>query len=260
MLIFRIKRLFKFYRFILCFIIIFFISFLVFENLEKDSFKKKFVLRKSHHKHHRNHGRKQLKIIDSIKKSKCNIPIDLNPWDPTVMPFINKTKDFIECPNKWPMKGSVDPNGILSFTGDLRGVECYYSEFYKPQFEDQQVKYEKEKQFDPLLGLFLEELSIKFLNVTCFKQSVKVYSFMFAYPSGLRYEPNGQDQASFKPSVIIMVIESMSRMSYLRSLPKTNAAFESLRNVFHFKGMSKLGLHTLSNMVPLTMGRIKMND
>ncbi|RWS19438.1 uncharacterized protein B4U80_08316, partial [Leptotrombidium deliense] len=57
-----------------------------------------------------------------------------------------------------------------------------------------------------------------------------------------------------KPSVIILVIESLSRLNYLRFLKQTRSEFESLDNFFYLKGLTKYADNSFPNMAAMLTG------
>ena len=57
-----------------------------------------------------------------------------------------------------------------------------------------------------------------------------------------------------RPSVLILVIESISRLNYLRHMQWTKEAFEGLGNVFYLRGLTKMADNSHPNMVPFLTG------
>ena len=57
-----------------------------------------------------------------------------------------------------------------------------------------------------------------------------------------------------RPSVLILVIESMSRLNYLRHMQWTRKAFEELDNVFYLRGLTKMADNSHPNMIPFLTG------
>src|SRR5699024_2860750 len=63
-------------------------------------------------------------------------------------------------------------------------------------------------------------------------------------------------KSDHKPSVIFLVIESLSRLNYLRYLNQTRKALEDqLGNTFYLEGLNKMADNSYPNMVPLLTGR-----
>ena len=60
-----------------------------------------------------------------------------------------------------------------------------------------------------------------------------------------------------KPSVLILAIESLSRLNYLRHMQMTKEAFERLGNVFYLKGLTKMADNSFPNMIPFLTGKIE---
>ena len=57
-----------------------------------------------------------------------------------------------------------------------------------------------------------------------------------------------------RPSVLILVVESLSRLNYLRHMQLTTQAFEQLGNVFYLRGLTKMADNSHPNMVPFLTG------
>ncbi|RWS25781.1 uncharacterized protein B4U80_01911 [Leptotrombidium deliense] len=71
----------------------------------------------------------------------------------------------------------------------------------------------------------------------------------------IKADLNNQDTVGHEnTSVFILVIESLSRLNYLRSLNRTRSEFESLGNYFYMKGLTKLADNSFPNMVPFLTG------
>ena len=66
---------------------------------------------------------------------------------------------------------------------------------------------------------------------------------------------NSESQAKNRPSVLILVIESLSRLNYLRHMQLTKDAFESLGNVFYLRGLNKMADNSFPNMIPMLTGK-----
>jgi len=60
---------------------------------------------------------------------------------------------------------------------------------------------------------------------------------------------------STHPSVFVLVIESLSRINYLRFMKKTKSSLESMGDVVYLKGLTKLASNSFPNMVPLLTGK-----
>ncbi|RWS05586.1 hypothetical protein B4U79_03153, partial [Dinothrombium tinctorium] len=190
----------------------------------------------------------------------CLLPLNVNPFDSRVTPYLIKMPNRIHCPktelSRFYSIGAngesltfVDENGILKKLNVPHHLNCVYQNFSRKGDSDDEIVYSEEK---PLLSeLNLIALNIEFVSVKCHENGDLVYSNTHFYPSTLKQLPKSDE---YLPSVIILVIESMSRLNYLRFLKQTKSAFESLGNFFYLKGLTKLADNSFPNMVPLLAG------
>lgn len=71
-----------------------------------------------------------------------------------------------------------------------------------------------------------------------------------------KQQPKAGNVLDRPPSVIFLVIESLSRLNYLRYLPRTRRLLEErLGNTFYLEGLNKMADNSFPNMVPLLTGR-----
>ncbi|KAH3830323.1 hypothetical protein DPMN_103564 [Dreissena polymorpha] len=63
------------------------------------------------------------------------------------------------------------------------------------------------------------------------------------------------DETEYRPSVILIGIDSLSRSNAIRSLPKTLQYLRDDLEAFDFMGLRKVGLNAFPNLIPLLTGR-----
>ena len=99
----------------------------------------------------------------------------------------------------------------------------------------------------------------RFLYVECFDQNgdKKYADNHFWFVPRIKTIENKEKK---RPSVLVLVIESMSRLNYLRHMQWTKEAFEDLGNVFYLRGLTKMADNSHPNMVPFLTGCIIVNN
>ncbi len=194
--------------------------------------------------------------------SGCNLPINVNPFDESVTKYIEKLPKSITC------KHQSDPINNLTFIDKL-GVlrqsnsqfKCKYQFFDKSLDNDDVVRYHNKLPIDPVNGISMANNS--FVAVECIhRTSHKVYEnthFWFPLTNYIHnFISNSSPQESKnikKPSVLILVIESLSRINYLRFMTKTKESLEKFGHVVYMKGLTKLADNSFPNMIPFLTGK-----
>ncbi|RWS10905.1 hypothetical protein B4U79_03397 [Dinothrombium tinctorium] len=149
----------------------------------------------------------------------------------------------------------VDRSGILITRPSATSVHCYYRAFDRNGKSDSKLRYGDAKVLPKQLDLVAER--IQFVLVKCYKNSKVVYRNTHSFPSNVARMKNSNIEATEleQVPVIILVIESLSRLNFIRSLPRTRRAFESLSSdFFYFEGITKIADNSFPNMVPLLTG------
>ncbi|RWS21518.1 uncharacterized protein B4U80_00596, partial [Leptotrombidium deliense] len=195
------------------------------------------------------------------EKVDCNLPLHLNPLDSSIKRFIKKLPNRIQCIGKsndsyYYLYGAgqqgltyVDNSGFLITQKTKLNLNCFYQSFDRKDGNDTQLEFGKSSALPSKLNL--NQLKINFVSVTCSKRGKLVYKNIHFYPSTLKVE-NSNDTSlnnDNKTSVIILVLESLSRLNYLRFLHQTKEALESLGN-----GLTKIADNSYPNMAPLLTG------
>ena len=183
----------------------------------------------------------------------CSLPIDIHPFDSTISPFLETLPKQVQCSDETTFQPLTYIDGI---TGRLRQndttCKCYYQTIQKESNNDANIKYGPKTFLDPVNGLELTQLE-NYIAVTCNKNNYENVHFWFNVNSSTTTKSQTKSQ---KPSVIILVIESLSRLNYLRYLNQTRTALEdNLGNIFYLEGLNKMADNSFPNMIPLLTGR-----
>ena len=193
-------------------------------------------------------------VIDSSKQT-CQLPIDISPFDSSILPYLKSLPKQIIC--------SVNASNFQSLTfideidGRLKQVSpsynCYFRLINKNINDDNIVQYSPENILDPVNGLKLDKIE-NYVQVKCDQDNYENVHFWFNLTSN-----NNNlhlNSTSWKPSVLILVIESLSRLNYLRYLNETQSILENkYGNLYYLEGLNKMEDNSFVNMVPLLTGK-----
>lgn len=195
-------------------------------------------------------------INENINKQ-CIIP-DLDPWDKSIMKYVWHP-DPIRC-DPAPDLAYVDERGFVTFNqsayqyyGD-KTFTCKYMPLIRPHHDDESVKFGEE------VSLTLpEQLPVDFFRLRCFNSGGKlVYETLkesVYVPQSVMAEKDNEDDELSKYSVFMFGIDSTSRLSAIRKLPKTYKYLTEELNAYIFKGYMKIGDNTFPNMVSFLSGK-----
>ncbi|XP_053214133.1 uncharacterized protein LOC128397431 [Panonychus citri] len=222
---------------------------------------------------------------ESTNSSSCDLPFNMDPYDPIIKVFIRQENHFIKCfksnDGAYDSLYNLYHGKSLSYMNDVDGIvrifrirehdkslKCLYQQFDRDGDSDNKIKY-----FDwkPIIGhkLNLEKLGIEFVIIKCFLSSKLVYTNIHSWPSRVASYLNKKNTSSSalineshlinnrstKPSVMFLIIESMSYLNYKRFMSKTEFALSKLSNFFILRGLNKLADNSYPNMMPILSGR-----
>ncbi|XP_053214187.1 uncharacterized protein LOC128397483 [Panonychus citri] len=217
------------------------------------------------------------------KNSSCNLPFNVDPYDPMIKTFIHQENSFINCSKSNDSFYNLSDGKSLSYMNDVDGIvhifriqeydkslKCLYQQFDRDGDSDKKIKY---FEWKPIIGyeLDLEKLGIEFVIIECFLSNELVYTNIHSWPSrvpsssSLRIVNNSSSELTInesqlinnrltKPSVMFLIIESMSYLNYKRFMSKTELAVSKLSNFFILKGLNKLADNSYPNMIPILTG------
>lgn len=200
----------------------------------------------------------------------CSLPV-VHPLHPSVWPHLKRTVP-IHCKVRQPWLTFVDGRGNLRFNHSsgykLSSLRCSYTPAERDG--DDRVKYG-----DPVP--FTRDgtpLAHDVVYVSCRNYfEIPIYSNVHAvlripnamHPRSSLTSPPPQDVYGGKstsppsdrhdrPSVLVFGLDSISRLSMMRLLPKTYAFLTDVLGSVVFRGMNKVGDNTFPNLVALLTG------
>jgi hypothetical protein len=192
----------------------------------------------------------------------CIIP-DYDPNDPRVNKYLS-VSPIIRCGQPQLYLTYVDSEGFihLNMTAIKNSrhkesdYECQYSEIFRMNKSDNDFSLGVAQVFKEAEKI----RSSSFVLVRCFLKTAKlVYENGHAYvppPPAELYEKSRRqrDGDTNHPSVLIFGLDSMSRLNFVRQLPKTYRFLTNVLGAIVFKGMTKTGDNTFPNMMALLSG------
>ena len=152
----------------------------------------------------------------------------------------------------------------LKFSGILRkkclNCFCKYWVYSRTDGNDNKIDWLGEGLIHDNKGLDLKLINTKhravgnrFAYVECTdrKTGQKYYNNHFWFVPRVK---TISDKMRSRPSVVVLVVESLSRLNYLRHMQLTQEAFQQLGNVFYLRGLTKMADNSHPNMVPFLTG------
>ncbi|XP_045203695.2 uncharacterized protein LOC123556785 [Mercenaria mercenaria] len=188
----------------------------------------------------------------------CIIP-DLDPFDKSIMQYV-WSPDPIHC-DPAPDLVYVDESGFVTYNQSAykfyghSSYKCSYTPLLRPKNDDYSVQFGEEKVSDIPF-----QVPHDFYRLRCYTSSGNklVYDTLqeSVYVSNevkdTKADENGKNS---KYSVFMFGIDSTSRLSAIRKLPKTYKYLIEILGAYVFKGYMKVGDNTFPNIVPVLTGK-----
>jgi len=197
----------------------------------------------------------QTVLESSHNRNVCKIPLNINPFDKSVNKYIKKLPKSTKC--KLKLNTSIDfltyidsNNSLMINKTASDSVQCFYQFFNRKKYSDSRIVYQKSNQLSQNTSISMGKN--EFVNVSCIRDNKKIYrSFHYIIPE--KKEKIKPDNG-YHPSVLIIVIESMSRINFIRHMNQTRTELEKLGNITYLKGLTKMADNSYPNMVPFLTG------
>ena len=191
----------------------------------------------------------------------CHLPINVNRFDESIVKYIKYLPNSIKCKHENDLFNNltfIDKFGVLRQS--VPNFKCYYQFFGRTE-DDNQLAYSEKHLINPINGISMDKNS--FVAVECSDDKLgEVYKnthFWFPLTKNTPiidiFSKTSQSKNLKKPSILILVIESLSRINYLRFMPQTKQTFEKFGSIVYMKGLTKLADNSFTNMVPFLTGK-----
>ncbi|XP_025074094.1 uncharacterized protein LOC105427274 [Pogonomyrmex barbatus] len=196
-----------------------------------------------------------------VRNKGCRLPA-MDPLDPAVRHFI--TKEVLECEygNSLPLIESnntalfVNPLAWNKFNDSSGSINCCWRPFWRTKDNDNAVTYDT--QCYPFQDSCT--INVEFVKVECSQNKKVIYKDYFAF---LPRKPSVEERckqametdtlADDRLSVLVVGLDSVSRMNFHRMMPKTVKSLQSLGAV-EMLGYTKVADNTYPNLVPVLSG------
>ncbi|KAF8773884.1 hypothetical protein HNY73_016495 [Argiope bruennichi] len=189
----------------------------------------------------------------------CKIP-KLDPWDPSVRDLI-EFKDPFVCPGL-PAFLESNPAGTITINRSILEMNynitpeeliCYYQPIYRMHEEEESVR-EVSYMFGNMVKLeFGVPIKEDFVNVSCNIKGSNYEQHLTLVPLKESVEEERNSLVPSNPilNVILIGIDSVSKLNFLRQFPKTHAFLSEKLRPFEMNGYTKVADNTFPNIVPL---------
>lgn len=197
-----------------------------------------------------------------VSTSGCQIPA-MEPFDRAIKRFIHKEKAIVcKAGTIPPLVESendliyVNPiTRMLYYNQTTDTVECCWSSFERKENNDNANKYSEECH----VFTKRDKVTAEFVRVECWRGKDKVYKDYHAFvPRKVNVEKRCKDIKQTSPvknqlSVLVIGLDSVSRLNFLRSMPKTVQILKAL-NAAEMLGYTKIADNTYPNLVTVLSG------
>ncbi|XP_067001262.2 uncharacterized protein [Anabrus simplex] len=191
--------------------------------------------------------------------SVCMVP-DHNPYDPSILQYLFSWNP-VKCGENQPYLTYVDYNGFIYLNLSAakesgrseQDYECTYSDILRCNGTDDEVQLSVEKIFRKK-----EKLTHPFVVARCILTSTSklVHETGHAFvvePSVNLIEKTSKVRPG-RPSILIFGLDSMSRLNFIRQLPKTYKFLMSVLDSVVLSGLTKVGDNTYPNILTMLTG------
>lgn len=199
-------------------------------------------------------------LSGALHSDVCNIP-QLDPWDQTILKYLTKFKP-LQCKKLQPELTYLDFNGMLTINESARiesgysSINCQYRCFNKIEgLDDVTLRYEK--------WIVLEsnetKIDCEFIEVTCSGSiaAISIYSNSHNQIIVNRTKLNiiKEDHVTDKPSILLFILDSISKSNFYRSLPKFLNVLKYEYDSVIMEGFTKVGDNSFPNAAAALTGK-----
>ncbi|XP_014661548.1 PREDICTED: uncharacterized protein LOC106804739 isoform X3 [Priapulus caudatus] len=192
----------------------------------------------------------------------CTI-IDVDPFDKSLHPFLTQRAKKITCESPLPRMTYSDGN-VLHFntSAEVRGarfMRCNFSAIFREEYQENEDIVYKGNTVQLADKAVIRD---DFINVQCFDiydrlKYENFHSFIQVKPDVERRCALNSASANSneRVNVILLGIDSVSRLAFHRQMPRTLRFLENEMGAFEMKGYNKVEDNTFVNLVPMLSGK-----
>ncbi|GIY85954.1 uncharacterized protein CDAR_559921 [Caerostris darwini] len=194
-----------------------------------------------------------------IPDQKCQLP-RIHPFDQSILNYLTLPKAIV-CKERIASLTFIDGEGVLRFNLTavkssgyvVENLRCDYKEIIRKN--DFETEYGDPHRI-PINGT---KLFSDFVYVSCYNFAglafyTNVHCHIFPKRDNLNESTDSEKKDSFY-NVLILGVDSLSRLSFIRHLPKTYKFLIKNLNAFVFRGMTKIGDNTFPNLGAILTGK-----
>ncbi|KAH3861407.1 hypothetical protein DPMN_024335 [Dreissena polymorpha] len=200
-------------------------------------------------------------INETDVQTPCNIK-PLDPWDISLKPYIEEPSALL-CSDRFDLF-YVQEDGMLTvnksvaqtYNTDIKNWMCYF-QCIKRLLGDLNLKFGDKVEFSSPV-----RIDSHLFRITCHLKSSFIPSVVYDmahFNPFFRRHPNEtntiHNETASTPSVIIVGLDSTSRIHAVRNLPKSMTFLLEDIQAYDFIGYRKVGLNTYPNLIPLLTGK-----
>ncbi|XP_025016840.1 uncharacterized protein LOC107363232 isoform X3 [Tetranychus urticae] len=182
----------------------------------------------------------------------CILP-EIDSFDPAILPYIHNVSLHCKQSPQLTVINSDDRLVIQIPDNTHESVDCYYSWVYRAK-SDGAVSYGPVNVI-PSTGGVQFDSDANVVNTSCVSQKTKqvIYRNVHFHVPTFKQKPSINYQTN--PSVIILVIESLSRLSFQRFLPSVDQALQDIGNFQHLSSLNRVEENSFPNSMALLAGK-----
>lgn len=198
----------------------------------------------------------------------CRIP-DVDPYDSTISKIVHKTGKR-NCPQDVALTYQHGNELKINWTlgkqfKDGKIKNCRYTPLYRPNYTPTNNNYLTYlDESEPFIKAV--EITDEFVKVNCFNEDEKmVYTNFHAFIQrnqslDAMYKERlikhvMKDKLSEQLNVVMVGMDSVSRLSFRRQMVKTREFLENTLGAYDMSGYNKVADNTFINIVPMTLGK-----
>ncbi|KAK7868801.1 hypothetical protein R5R35_003642 [Gryllus longicercus] len=200
-------------------------------------------------------------ITNGLKyeEQSCKFPL-YDPFDKQTKPYIFNYPP-VSCGQPQPYLTYVDGDGYIhiNYTGareaglNKQDFRCTYEEVLRVPNSDDEVTFSRPH---PIRDG--KQLTAAFVRARCKRRrgGRLLYETLHAWVKPLSEEQEARvlPATPTRPSVLVLGIDSMSRLNFIRQLPRTHALLTDVFGATVFTGMTRVGQNTYANFIPMLTG------
>lgn len=182
----------------------------------------------------------------------CQLP-RIHPFDQSILQYLQDTKP-IHCKVRQNPLTFVNSSGYLIFNvshvTDSSLLNCDFRYIIRKPGNDDEVFYSDPQNLPPE-GIMLK---YDFVTVSCYNfAGISYYTNYHTHISKITSKKYQNDEKHY--NIMLLGIDSLSRLAFIRQMPKTYRYLTKTMGAYVLRGMTKIGDNTFPNLIALLTGK-----